>query len=198
MGADELTSVTCEHKHLGNIKYKRNMVGMSGITTGPRGHDKKEYTLCTTVNHIIPEGGEEGRLDDDTHADTCLLGKGFMVTKTYEYGCQVSGFTSSLGSMRLNIVDAETVVTDADGEEAIIVINQGIHKPDEDRSLFSMFQAMWSGTRVENDLVQHNPDSRFGLIFPNVDGEDTVIRFDFLEFQLAYRSEHQQKRIRRH
>ena len=153
------------------------MVRMSGLTTGPRGRERKEYILCSTDDHRTPEGGEEGRLDDDTHADTCLLGKGFIVTRTHEYGCQVSGFTSSLGSMRLNIVDAETVVTDADGEEAILVIHQGIHKPDEERSLLSTFQARWSGTKVENDPVQHNPASRFGLIFQNEEAEDTVIRF---------------------
>ena len=138
-------------------RKKEHRVGMSGITTGPRDPDKRNYNICSTKNIYPSEKMETGRLDGDTHSDTCLLGKGFAIINTHAYGCQVSGFTSSLGSMRLNIVGAETVVTDAHKDEAILMINQGIHKPDEERSLLSTFQARWSGTKIDNDPVQHNP-----------------------------------------
>ena len=87
--------------------------------------------MCATSNNISKNVIEEGRLEDDSHADTCMLGNGFYVTQKNDIPCDVRGFTSSLGTMCLEIVDAETVVTYSRGDECILVIHQGIYKPDE-------------------------------------------------------------------
>ena len=69
--------------------------------------------MCATSNNIAENIFKEGRLEDDSHYDTCMLGKGFYVTQKHDINCNVSGFKSSLGTMRLEIVDAETVVIDS-------------------------------------------------------------------------------------
>ena len=70
-------------------------------------------------------------MEDDSHADICMLGKGFYVTQKNDITCNVSSFTSSLGNMCLEIVDAEKVVKYSRGDECILIIHQGIYKPDE-------------------------------------------------------------------
>ena len=85
--------------------------------------------MCATSNNISEHVIEESCLEDDSHADTCMLGKVFYVTQNNDITCDVSGFTYSLGTMRLEIVDAETVVTDSRGDEFILVIHQGVYKP---------------------------------------------------------------------
>ena len=50
-----------------------------------------------------------------------MLVKGFYVTQKHDITCNVSGFISSLGTMRLEIFDTETVVTDSRGDECILI-----------------------------------------------------------------------------
>ena len=97
----------------------------------PQTREADTRIVCATSNNISEHVIEEVRLEDESHADTCMRGKGLYVTQNHDITCSVSGFTSSLGTMRLEIVDAETVVTDSRGDEFILIICQGIYKPDE-------------------------------------------------------------------
>ena len=85
--------------------------------------------MYVTSNNIAGNVIKEDCLEDNSHSDTCMVGKGFYVTQKHNITCDVSGFTYSLGTMRLEIVDAETVVTDSRGDEFILVIHQGVYKP---------------------------------------------------------------------
>ena len=89
----------------------------------------------------------------------------------------MSGFTSSLGTMRLKMFVAETVVTDSRVDECILIIHQGIYKPYEERLLLSTFQTHFSGIIVENIPTQHNERLRFSLIFEREYLEHTLIPF---------------------
>ena len=82
--------------------------------------------MCETSNKVSEHIIEEGCLEDNSHADTCMLGKGFYVTPKNNITCDVSDFTSSLGTMCLEIIDAEIIVTDSRGDECILIIHQGI------------------------------------------------------------------------
>ena len=121
--------------------------------------------MCGTSNKISENVIKEGCLEYNSHADICMLVKGFYVTQKNDITCDVSGFTSSLGTMCLEIVDTETVVTDSRVNECILIIHQGIYEPDGERSLLSTFQTRWSGTRVESIPNQNYDRSIFGLIF---------------------------------
>ena len=72
--------------------------------SGPRNREAETRILCATSNNIFEHVIEEVRLKDDSHYDTCMLGKGFYVTQKHDITCNVSGFTSSLVTMRLEIV----------------------------------------------------------------------------------------------
>ena len=133
--------------------------------SGPWTREVETCIMCATSNNIAENAIKEGCMEDDSTDDTHMLGKGFYVAQKHDINCNVSGFKSSLGTMRLEIVDAETVVTDSRGYECILIIHQGIYKPDEERLLLSMFQTRWSGTRVENIPTQQDEHLRFGLIF---------------------------------
>ena len=89
--------------------------------SGPRTREAETCILCATSNNIAEYVIEEGCLEDNSHADTCMLGKGFYVTQKHDITCNVSVFTSSLGTMGLEIFDAETVLTYSRGDECILI-----------------------------------------------------------------------------
>ena len=80
-----------------------------------------------------PVGEERGRMEDDSHADTCLLGKGWKVIYDRGHTCEVEGFSDDIGSLSLPVVYAITVATTSEGEEVIVRVNQALWKPDEDK-----------------------------------------------------------------
>ena len=69
--------------------------------SAPHTREVETRIVCATSNNIADHVIEEGCLEDDSHADTCMLVKGFYVTQNHDITCNVSGFTYSLGTMRL-------------------------------------------------------------------------------------------------
>ena len=118
---------------------RRDTSHLFGSMSGPRTREAYTRIVCATSNNISEHVIKKGCLEDDSHADTCMLGKGFYVTQNHDITCNVSGFTSSLATMCLEIVDAELVVIDSRGDKCILIIHQGIYKPYEERSLLSTF-----------------------------------------------------------
>ena len=86
-------------------------------------------------------------MEEDSRADTTLLGQGWKVQNVHDYTCTVSGFSSDLGEMTIPVVDAIAVAETTRGDSVILRINQALHKPDEQRSLLSTYQARYNGTR---------------------------------------------------
>ena len=57
--------------------------------------------MCATSNNISKNVIEEGRLEDDSQADSCMLVKGVYFIQNHNITCNVRGFTYSLGTMLL-------------------------------------------------------------------------------------------------
>ena len=64
-----------------------------------------------------------GVFEEDSHADTCLLCDGWRVLVEHDYKCTVSGFSESLGSLSLPVVDAVAKVTTTDDREILLRVN---------------------------------------------------------------------------
>ena len=64
-----------------------------------------------------------------------------------------------------------------DYNEVIIKINKAVSTPDKDWYILSKFQSRWSGTKVENEPIQFNQDSIFGLIFCNEETRTSMVKF---------------------
>ena len=82
----------------------------------------------------------EGILEDYSHRDKYLLGKGWKNLFVSDYSAKVSGFSDIIGQLYLKIVDASTNVRTETDNEIITQINLVLSKPNEDVSLMSNFQ----------------------------------------------------------
>lgn len=133
-----------------------------------------------------PEIVEFGRLEDDSHADTTYLGKGFKVVTEHDYSATVSGFSDGIGSMELPIVDAVTVAKTTDGSEVLLQFNQALYKADEERSLLSSFQTRWSGTRLDSVPMSQDPTSLFGIVIEDEDHGRVVIPFNIKQSSCGF------------
>ena len=100
-----------------------------------------------------------------------------MVSKVF-FIIKVCGFADGYGSIRLDDVDSVAVASTGDDYEVIIRINQAVVNPDEYWLLLSMFQSRYSCTKVDNDTIQFNMGSRFGIIFRNRDTVTSIVKFD--------------------
>ena len=159
------------------VVFRRDTAHPCGLMSEPQTREADTRIVCATSNNIAEHVIKEVHLEDNIHADTCMRGKGLYVTQNHNITCGVSGFTSSLGNICLEIVDAETDLTYSRGDECILIIHQVIYKSDEEQSHLSTFQTRWSGTRVESISTQHDKHSRFGLIFEREDLDQTLIPF---------------------
>ena len=52
------------------------------------------YNISAIEQNVVVE---KGILEDDSHADTCLVGKGFRVVNDHGHSAEVEGFTDEIG-----------------------------------------------------------------------------------------------------
>ena len=161
---------------------KARLASVCGIVTGNRtkSSGKSSASISSISISSIGAGGEteEGLIEEDSRADTTLLGRGFRVITVHDYTCSVTGFSSDLGELEaVSVVDAVTVAEDTKGNAVLLRINQALHKPDEKRSLLSTYQVRHNGIRVDATPVQFDKTSAFGIVLPKEDAEDATIRF---------------------
>ena len=69
--------------------------------------------------------------EENSHADTCLLGKGCKTLILHEQFLNVSRFSEDIGQLEQYIIDAYTVVMTENREESIIRSNKMISNPDD-------------------------------------------------------------------
>ena len=63
----------------------------------------------------------------DSHADTCIIGPGFIQLTDIGQRCSVVPFLSSYAGVEdIKVVTAATVVTLPSEEQIILVVNQGL------------------------------------------------------------------------
>ena len=118
-----------------------------------------------------------GVFEEDSHADTCLLCDGWRVLVEHDYQCSVSGFSESLGSLSLPVVDAVAKVMTTDGREVLLRVNQALYKPGSSQSLMSTPQVRDSGTRVDTTWVQHDETSNYGVVLDSEEHGRLIVPF---------------------
>ena len=67
-----------------------------------------------------------GIFEDDSHTDTCLLGKGWRTLIVNKYSANVYGFSEDIGQLELPIVNATYIARTEYEDEVIIRINQAL------------------------------------------------------------------------
>ena len=93
-------------------------------------------------DNYIKDGGGYGRMEMDTHADTCVLGINFVILEYSGRVCDVYPYSQDYEAIKdIPIVRGATAVQDQDtGETYIFVINEGL----------------WYGNRMYHSLINPN------------------------------------------
>jgi hypothetical protein len=93
--------------------------------------------------------GDNGKCKMDTHADTCVAGKNFLMCKFDGMTCEVSPFTDEYQAMKeILVVSAATAWTDDEsGETVILWFNQ----------------ILWYGDKLRHSLINPNQLRHYGI-----------------------------------
>ena len=111
--------------------------------------------LSSKINH-----NGETTLELDSHADTCVLGMGALITLDYDRSVSVYGYDSALGAKTYKTVSGVVAHDDPiTGEVYHLVINQAIHIPHLDHHLLCPMQC-----RVNDVTISELP--KFLATFP--------------------------------
>ena len=122
--------------------------------------------------NLCPEEAIQGRMELDSHADTCVLGRNFIIMHYTGRECDVAPYTDQYDSVKgVPIVTGATAYTDQDtGETVILVINEALSMPNEMAdSLINPNQL-----RAFGSVVQDNPYSGAPMYLSDVDSAITV------------------------
>ncbi len=93
----------------------------------------------------------ETTLELDSHADTCVLGRGALITLDYNRPVSVVGYNESLGSKTYQTVSGVAAYDDPQtGKMLHLIINQAIHIPHLDHHLLCPMQC------CVNDVIVNN------------------------------------------
>ena len=132
---------------------------MGAFTTGPR--------LECTPRHVAQLAMKnESICELDSHADTCLIGKGWSVEEpTGEY-CMVRPFDKSYKPVRMEIVSALTAYDHPNGDTFILEVNQALYSPQQEPSLLNPNQMRWNHLTVDDIPRQFDPKSIHSICFP--------------------------------
>jgi hypothetical protein len=93
---------------------------------------------------------KEGRMELDTHADTCVLGSNFTLLQYTGRQCDVLPYMATYEPVvDIPIVSGATCVQDPEtGETLILIVHEGL----------------WYGEKMENSLINPNQLRHYGLI----------------------------------
>ncbi len=97
------------------------------------------------------DGIYETTLELDSHADTCVLGHGALITLDYNRPVSVVGYDESLGSKTYQTVSGVVAYDDPQtGRMLHLIINQAIHIPHLDHHLLCQMQCCVNDVTVNN------------------------------------------------
>ncbi len=97
------------------------------------------------------DGIYETTLELDSHADTCVLGRGALITLDYSRPVSFVGYDESLGSKTYQTVNGVVTYDDPQtGRTLHLIINQAIHIPHLDHHLLCPMQCRVNGVTVNN------------------------------------------------
>ena len=130
--------------------------------------DRRRTASTQTLENTCPREPVTGKIELDSHADTCVLGRNFVVLQYTGRECDVVPFTDQYSAMAgVPIVTGATAFTDLDsGETIILVINEGLYMPNAMQdSLLNPNQM-----RAFGAIVQDNPYSGSPLYITDPEG----------------------------
>ncbi len=118
----------------------------------------KTFRLYIDQQHIVKDvrykldGIYETTLELDSHANTCMLKHGALVTLDYNRPVSIVGYDDSLGSKTYQTVSGVVAYNDPQtGRMLYLIINQAIHIPHLDNHLLCPMQCHVNDVIV-NDL----------------------------------------------
>jgi hypothetical protein len=84
--------------------------------------------LTVSNSHLEPEAGTMAVHECDTNADTCCLGKNFVVLEFTQQASDVYGHMKDIDPIvGVPIVSGATAWDDPEGQRYILVINKGFY-----------------------------------------------------------------------
>lgn len=105
----------------------------------------------STISMVNKTAGREvsGRMELDSHADTCVLGINFVILEYSGRVCDVYPYSSEYNAIKdVPIVKGATAIQDQQsGETIILVINEGL----------------WYGSKLDHSLINPNQLRHFGI-----------------------------------
>ena len=101
-------------------------------------------SLSSNRSEILP------RTELDRHADSPVVGKNCLVIETLDKTVDVRGFTSSLGTCTVPLVNAALLYTCAyTGEKFILIIYNALYVPDMEHNLLPPFMMRLAGLELD-------------------------------------------------
>ena len=86
------------------------------------------YTIRNRIDAAIESGGESSRLELDIHEDSTVVGSEALIIRTHDIKVKVNGFTTTLGSKTVDVVDASiSYECEFTGKVMIMIIRNGLH-----------------------------------------------------------------------
>ena len=129
--------------------------------------------VCNTRSkmYLKPSSPVFGNNEMNTHADTCIFGKNFVVLHSTARECDVLPYANQYEPITgVQIVTAATAWTDsASGETIILVVNEGLWMPnDVDATLLNPNQLRYYGSTVQDnpfdgDMFIRDPEDQISI-----------------------------------
>jgi hypothetical protein len=121
-----------------------------------------------------------GKCEFDSHADTCVFGKNFVVISYTGRLCDVSPYSDTYDAMvGVAIVSAATLYTDVQtGFEYVLVVNEALHMPDLPYSLLSPNQICYAGNQVFDNPFDHENGVQMNVLGLYHDSVEVLLQFE--------------------
>ena len=141
----------------------------------------KSFT-SVKIQELSTANDYHSRIELDSHADTCVIGKNAMVIHDHRWRVSVTGYDPKAGSNLYRIVSAALAYDHPQtGETSLLIINQAIEIPHLRNHLLCIFQCRMSGAII-NDVPKFqapNPSVHTHAIRVNSDDDSHTLLIPF-------------------
>ena len=104
----------------------------------------------------------------DSHEDSPVVGSEALIIRTHDRKVIVNRFTPSLGSNKVDVVDAEVAYEcEFTGKVLIVVISNGLHLKEMKHNLISLFIMRLAGLEVNEQpkFMTRNPTTKHHSVY---------------------------------
>ena len=117
-----------------------------------------------------------GRCEIDSHADTTVAGKNWVIIKYTYPSCDIAPFSEKYTPMKdIPIVTASNGFTLANGRNYILVLHEALYMPDMRHTLINLNQCQHFGEKVQDKpyhdycpMSIESPDGKFAAYLQSV------------------------------